>query len=279
MTRRVAITGYPVTHSRSPLIHTHWLASHGIDGVYERIAVPPEMADRFYRTLGDQGLVGCNVTVPNKEAAAAACATLDEAARAMGAANLLWVAEDGRVHGANTDGLGFLGNLDQMAPGWDSGLREAVVLGAGGAARAVVWALLSRGVKTVTIVNRTRSKTEELCARFGPDSKAADWGEIPDLLGTAGLLVNTTSLGMQGQPPLEIDLAPLPVTALVTDAVYAPLETPLLAAARARGNVTVDGLGMLLHQAVPAFERWFGVRPQVTDELRALLLADLGVAA
>ena len=279
MTRRAAITGYPVTHSRSPLIHTHWLASHGIDGVYERIAVPPEEADRFYRTLGDQGLVGCNVTVPNKEAAAAACATLDEAARAMGAANLLWVAEDGRVHGANTDGLGFLGNLDQMAPGWDSGLREAVVLGAGGAARAVVWALLSRGVKTVTIVNRTRSKTEELCARFGPDSKAADWGEIPDLLGTAGLLVNTTSLGMQGQPPLQIDLAPLPVSALVTDAVYAPLETPLLAAARARGNVTVDGLGMLLHQAVPAFERWFGVRPQVTDELRALLLADLGVAA
>ena len=279
MTRRAAITGYPVSHSRSPLIHNHWLALHGIDGSYERIAVAPDEAHCFYESLGDQGLVGCNVTVPNKEAAAEVCATLDEAARAMGAVNLLWVEGDGRVHGANTDGFGFLGNLDQMAPGWDNGLREAVVLGAGGAARAIVWALLSRGVKTVTIVNRTRSKAEELCVRFGSDSKAADWGEVADLLGSAGLLVNTTSLGMQGQPPLEIDLSALPVSALVTDAVYAPLETPLLAAARARGNPVVDGLGMLLHQAVPSFERWFGVRPQVTDELRALLLADLGVAA
>lgn len=279
MTRRAAITGFPVAHSRSPLVHGHWLAEHGIDGSYEKVAVSPDTAPAFYRDFRESGLVGCNVTVPNKEAAAAACDELDEAARAMGAANTLWLDDTGRLIGANTDGPGFLGNLDQSLPGWDRGLSHAVVLGAGGAARAVIWALLSRGVKTVAIVNRTYQKAEELQGRFGPDSVAHHWGELDDLLGKTGLLVNTTSLGMSGQPPLDTDLQSLPASAIVADLVYVPLETPLLARARARGNPVVDGLGMLLHQAVPGFERWFGVRPSVTDELRALVLADLGSPA
>lgn len=275
---RAAITGYPVAHSRSPLVHGYWLAKHGIDGAYDRIAVPPDDAIQFYRDLAGNGLVGCNVTVPNKEAAAAACDELDDAASAMGAANTLWLDDAGRLIGANTDGLGFLGNLDQSLPGWDNGLTHAVVLGAGGAARAVVWGLLSRGVKTVAIVNRTYQKAKDLQDRFGSDSMAHHWEDLAELMGKTGLLVNTTSLGMSGQPPLEIDLRNLPKSAIVTDLVYVPLETRLLADARARGNPAVDGLGMLLHQAVPAFERWFGVRPGVTDELRALVLADLGRA-
>jgi shikimate dehydrogenase len=275
MIRRVAITGYPVSHSRSPLVHGHWLKKLGIDGIYDRVAVKPEDAEGFYRDLAGNGLVGCNVTVPNKELAAAACDELDEAARAMGAANTLWLAPDGRLMGSNTDGLGFLGNLDQQLPGWDGRTRTALVLGAGGAARSVIWALLSRSVENVIIVNRTRKKAEDLALRFGSDSIAADWGEIPDVLRRTDLLINTTSLGMTGQPPLDIDLSPLPGKAIVTDLVYVPLETRLLAQARARGNPVADGLGMLLHQAVPGFERWFGQRPEVTDELRAVVLADL----
>lgn len=275
MIRRVAITGYPVSHSRSPLVHGHWLKKLGIEGIYDRVAVKPEDAEGFYRDLAANGLVGCNVTVPNKELAAAACDELDESARAMGAANTLWLAPDGRLMGSNTDGLGFLGNLDQQLPGWDGRTRTALVLGAGGAARSVIWALLSRSVENVIIVNRTRKKAEDLATRFGSDSIAADWGEIPDILTRTDLLINTTSLGMTGQPPLDIDLSPLPGTALVTDLVYVPLETSLLAQARVRGNPVADGLGMLLHQAVPGFERWFGQRPEVTEELRALVLADL----
>ena len=278
MKRRAAITGFPVAHSRSPLIHGHWLAEHGIEGSYEKIAVPPDAAQAFYGDFRESGLVGCNVTVPNKEVAAAACDELDDAARAMGAANTLWLDDAGRLIGANTDGLGFLGNLDQTLPGWDNGLSHAVVLGAGGAARAVIWALLSRGVKTVVIVNRTYQKAADLQVRFGADSIARHWEDLEELLGKTGMLVNTTSLGMSGQPPLEIDLRNLPESAIVTDLVYVPLETPLLARARARGNPVADGLGMLMHQAVPAFERWFGVRPRVTEELRALVLADLGRA-
>lgn len=278
MSRRAAITGYPVAHSRSPLIHGHWLKTHGIDGAYERIAVKPEEAEAFYRGFCDTGLVGCNVTVPHKEIAAQCCDRLEETARIMGAANTLWLQDDGTLVGDNTDGLGFLGNLDQQAPGWDADVSSALVLGAGGAARAIVWALLSRGVKTVMIANRTAEKAKALASRFAPDSIAVAWGDVPNLLGKTDCLVNTTSLGMTGQPPLDLDLAPLKSGALVTDIVYAPLETPLLGEARARGYRTVDGLGMLLHQAVPGFERWFGVRPQVTDELRRLVLADLGLA-
>lgn len=273
--RKAAVTGHPIAHSRSPLIHGYWLKKHGIAGEYGLLDVAPETAEAFFRNFAASGLVGANVTVPHKETAAAACAWLDDAARTMGAANTLWLDEDGRLCGANTDGLGFLGNLDQLAPGWDDAPGTAVVLGAGGAARAVLWALISRKFRTVHIVNRTYEKAAILAGEFGSGTIAHDWDKLGTVLGEADLLVNTTALGMTGKPPLEIDLSPLPETALVTDIVYAPLITKLLEQAAERGNPTVDGLGMLLHQAVPGFERWFGVRPQVDDALRSVILKDL----
>lgn len=275
--RQAAITGYPVAHSRSPLIHGYWLEKRGVKGEYGRVEVPPETAEEFYRNFRQSGLIGANVTVPHKEVAAAACDFLDDAARAMGAANTLWLDENGKLCGANTDGLGFLGNLDQQVPGWDKAEGTAVVLGAGGAARAIVWALLSRKFTRVHIVNRTLEKARILSDTFGSATIAHPWENLGTLLGDADALVNTTSLGMSGQAPLTIDLASLPKTALVTDIVYAPLQTDLLKKAAERGNPVADGLGMLLHQAVPGFERWFGVRPQVDDTLRTLLLKDLGV--
>lgn len=276
---KAAITGHPVAHSRSPLVHGYWLKKHNISGSYGRIDVLPEGAEDFYRNFARSGLNGANVTVPHKEVAASACDWLDDAAGAMGAANTLWLDESGRLCGANTDGLGFLGNLDQLAPGWDVSRESAVVLGAGGAARAVVWALLSRKFTTVHIVNRTYEKAVAVVEEFGSGTIAHGWDKLGTVLGEAELLVNTTALGMTGKAPLEIDLAPLPETALVTDIVYAPLETDLLKQAAKRGHQTVDGLGMLLHQAVPGFERWFGVRPEVDDALRSLVLEDLGVTA
>lgn len=275
--RKAAITGYPVDQSRSPLVHGYWLKKHGLDGEYGRVAVPPETAEDFFEGFKASGLIGANVTVPHKETAFAACDHLDEAAKAMGAANTLWLDEAGALCGANTDGLGFLGNLDQLAPGWDSTGGTAVVLGAGGAARAIIWALLSRGFTSVHIVNRTFEKAKVLEDQFGSKTKAHPWDNLGTLLGETDLLVNTTALGMAGKAPLDIDLGPLPKSALVTDIVYVPLETDLLKQAASRGNPTVDGLGMLLHQAVPGFERWFGVRPEVDDGLRALVLEDLGV--
>ncbi|ADZ68508.1 shikimate dehydrogenase [Polymorphum gilvum] len=273
---RAAITGWPVAHSRSPLVHGHWLKKYGLAGDYIRLPVAPEDAERFYRHFGESGLVGCNVTVPHKETAAAACDELDEAARAMGAVNTLWLDGDGRLCGANTDGIGFLGNLDQRAPGWDARPGPAVVLGAGGAARAVVWALRARGFAPVKIFNRTTEKASQLADHFGFGVEAYPWDKLCEHLGQAALLVNTTAAGMTGKPPLQIDLDGLPKDALVTDIIYTPLETDLLRQAAARGNRTVDGLGMLLHQAAPGFERWFGVRPEVDDELRRIVLADLG---
>lgn len=277
--RKAAVTGHPVKHSRSPLIHGYWLEKHGLHGEYGRVDVSAEEAAEFYRNLDESGLVGVNVTVPNKETAAAACDWLDETARTMGAANTLWLDGAGRLCGANTDGMGFLGNLDQLATGWDRTPGTAVVLGAGGAARAIVWALLSRKFTAVHIVNRTVEKAQKIACEFGSKMFAHDWEKLGILLEEADLLVNTTSLGMTGNPPLEIDLSKLPAHALVNDIVYSPRETDLLKKAAARGNPTVDGIGMLLHQAVPGFERWFGVRPEVTDELRTLVLKDLGVTA
>ncbi|MHA7775627.1 shikimate dehydrogenase [Roseibium sp. M-1] len=277
--KKAAITGHPVTHSRSPMVHGYWLKKHGLAGEYGRVDVAPEEAEDFYRNFARSGLSGANVTVPHKEVAAASCDWLDDAARSMGAANTLWLDAAGKLCGANTDGLGFLGNLDQLAPGWDVSRESAVVLGAGGAARAVVWALLSRKFTTVHIVNRTFEKAKAITDAFGSGTVAHGWDNLGTVLEKAGLLVNTTSLGMAGKAPLEIDLAPLPTTALVTDAVYVPLETDLLRQARSRGNRAVDGLGMLLHQAVPGFERWFGVRPEVDEALRNLILEDLGVTA
>ncbi|KZM51204.1 shikimate dehydrogenase [Labrenzia sp. OB1] len=276
--KKAVVTGHPVAHSRSPLIHGYWLKKFGVDGEYGCLDVAPEDADRFFRDFSESGLTGANVTVPHKEIAAAACGWLDEAAKVMGAVNTIWLDDDGRLCGANTDWTGFLGNLDQRASGWDDDAGTAIVLGAGGAARAIVFALLSRKFKAVHIVNRTPGKASRIAEEFGPRTFAHSWDNLGTLLEEADLLVNTTSLGMTSKPSLEIDLSSLPESALVTDAVYVPLQTGLLKQADQRGNRTVDGLGMLLHQAVPGFERWFGVRPEVDDDLRALIVRDLGGA-
>ncbi|PLX38191.1 MAG: shikimate dehydrogenase [Hyphomicrobiales bacterium] len=276
--QRAGVIGWPVAHSRSPMIHGYWLKQYGIAGSYDRYPVEADRIDAFLADLAGAGLVGANVTIPHKEAAFRAAAEVDPVAAALGAVNTLWL-EDGKLCGANTDAYGFLANLDAEAPGWDEVPGPAVVLGAGGAARAIVWALKERGFAPVHVVNRTVSRAAELVAAFGSPLEAHGWDALGTLLGDAVLVVNTTSLGMAGNPPLEIDLSHLPDTALVTDIVYVPLETPLLAAAKARGLGTVDGLGMLLHQAVPGFERWFGVRPDVTPALRQLVVDDLEVAS
>jgi shikimate dehydrogenase len=268
------VIGWPIAHSRSPVIHRFWLKELGLAGDYVRQPVPPDEIAAFLRDLPGRGYVGGNVTVPHKEAAFAAAAEVDDAGRAVDAVNTLWI-ESGRLLAANTDIHGFLANLDEYLGPVEGAGRPATVLGAGGAARAVVWALLSRGFDPVHVVNRTADRAEALAARFGSRVRPASWPDLPKLLPGTKLLVNTTSLGMFGQPELVIDLKPLPGDAVVTDLVYVPLETGLLRAARARGLVTVDGLGMLLHQAVPGFERWFGKRPKVTPELRAAVLANI----
>ena len=266
------VTGHPIAHSRSPKIHGHWLAKYGIDGSYQAIDIRPEDFAAFLQSLGENGYRGGNVTIPHKEAAFALADRRDEAAEAIGAVNTLWF-EDGVLWGGNTDGLGFAGNLDEHAPGWaDNG--PAVVLGAGGASRAVVHALKQRGVKDIRIVNRTLARAEELADRFGAGVSAHGADAAGALLADAGLLINTTALGMHGEG-LAADPAGLPGHAIVTDLVYVPLETPLLAAAKARSLKTVDGLGMLLHQAAPGFERWFGRKPEVTPELRRMIVADI----
>jgi shikimate dehydrogenase len=270
---RAGVVGWPIEHSRSPIIHNYWLAELGIPGSYVGIAVRPEDAPAFFRDFAASGLVGCNVTVPLKEIAAAACDVLDPVADAVQAANTLWL-DNGTLVGANTDAGGFLANLDEGAPGWDRDKGHAVVIGAGGAARAVAYGLHLRGFEPISVVNRTVERASAVAALVH-GARARGFEALPGLLADARVLVNTTSLGMTGQPRLDIDLAPLPRSALVTDVVYIPLETELLSSARARGNPVVDGIGMLLHQAVPGFARWFGRRPQVTPELRALVLRSL----
>ena len=271
--RRAGIVGWPLDHSRSPMIHNYWLQEFGIAGSYEALPVPPEEAAAFFRNFAASGLVGCNVTVPLKEIAAAACDVLDPVADALQAANTLWL-DNNTLVGANTDVGGFLDNLDEQAPRWDYDGGPAVVIGAGGAARAVAYGLGLRKFSPITIVNRTVERAATI-AMLVPGGRARALSVLPQVLRDARVLVNTTSLGMKGQPRLDIDLTPLPRHALVNDVVYVPLETELLAAARARGNPVVDGLGMLLHQAVPGFNRWFGKRPAVTPELRALVVASL----
>lgn len=267
------VCGHPIAHSRSPMIHGHWLKSHGIDGSYTAVDVAPEDFSAFLEGLAATGFRGGNVTIPHKEVAFAAVQRCDEAAEQIGAVNTLWF-DDGILWGGNTDAYGFAANLDQFAPGWAAG-GVAVVLGAGGASRAIIHALKQRGFRDIRIVNRTVARAEELADQFGPGVTAHPQAATGELLGDASLLVNTTALGMHGNEGLPADPAGLPDHAIVTDIVYVPLETPLLAAARARGLKTVDGLGMLLHQAVPGFERWFGRRPEVTSELRNLIVADL----
>jgi shikimate dehydrogenase len=271
--RAACVIGWPIKHSRSPLIHNYWIRTYGLRAEYRREAIPPEAVAEFFANLAAHGYVGCNVTLPHKEAALAASEP-DDRARAVGAANTLWL-EDGHLLSTNTDVEGFTANLDAAVPGWDLPVREAVVLGAGGSARAIVYGLLEREFTRIHVVNRTPERAEALRTRFGKAILPAHWSALPHLLARAGVLVNTTSLGMTGQPPLEIDLAPVSGDAVVADLVYAPLETDLLAKARARGLRTADGLGMLLYQAVRGFQQWFGVRPEVTTELRALVEADL----
>ena len=270
------VIGWPASHSRSPLIHNYWIKQHKLDAEYRREEVPPDQFVDFIKSLRERGYVGANVTVPHKEAALA-LTTPDERARAVGASNTLWYT-DGVLRSTNTDVEGFLANLDSATPGWDRGLESAVVLGAGGASRAVIYALLAREVQRVVVINRTIERAQSLQKQFGPRVKPATWDEITGLLGGAGLLVNTTTLGMTGQPQLELNLR-CPPSLVVADLVYNPLTTKLLADARERGLRTADGLGMLLHQAVRGFELWFGVKPEVTPELRALVEADLSPEA
>jgi shikimate dehydrogenase len=270
--RAACLIGWPAAHSRSPLIHHYWLRTLGIEGGYVIEAVPPEDLRDFVLRLSLRGFVGANVTIPHKENVLA-LSTPDERARAIGAANTLWFG-DGELRSTNTDVEGFISNLDASAPGWDQA-GQALVLGAGGAARAVVFGLIERGIKRVHLVNRTLSRATALAERYGASVQASEWSRIAELLPHTGLLVNTTSLGMHGQPVLDVDLARLPKDAVVADLVYVPLQTPLLQAAKARGLRTADGLGMLLHQAVRGFELWFGRRPQVTAELRAIVEDDL----
>jgi len=270
--RAACLIGWPAAHSRSPLIHHYWLRTLGIEGGYNIEAVPPEGFAEFVLHLSAHGFVGANITIPHKERALALTVP-DARARAVGAANTLWY-EGGELRSTNTDIEGFINNLDACAKGWDQ-IDDALVLGAGGSSRAVVFGLAERGIKRVHLANRTHDRARTLADQFGETVRPIAWDAIDDALVHAGLFVNTTSLGMHGQPALELDISRLPSDAIVADLVYVPLETPLLAAARARGLRTADGLGMLLHQAVRGFELWFGRRPEVTSELRALVEADL----
>jgi shikimate dehydrogenase len=272
-TRAACIVGWPVKHSRSPLIHSFWIKQCGLDAVYRREEIAPEAFADFIAQLAERGYVGANITIPHKEMALA-LSEPDDRARAVGAANTLWY-DSGRLNSTNTDVEGFTANLDAAVPGWPKRVDEAIVLGAGGSARAVIYGLIERGVGKIDVVNRTPERAEALRARFGPAVQPAHWSALPHLLARTGLVVNTTSLGMTGQPPLPIDLGPLPRHAIVVDLVYAPLETPLLAQARARGHAVADGLDMLLYQAVRGFQLWFGVRPEVTPELRSVAETDL----
>jgi shikimate dehydrogenase len=275
--RAACIIGWPVEHSRSPLIHNYWLKTYGIAGEYRREAVPPDEFEGFVQSLAARDYVGANVTLPHKEKALA-FSLPDEHAKAVGAANTLWIA-GGFLHATNTDVEGFLNNLDACAPQWERGLGNAVVVGAGGAAHAVVYALLTRRVERITVVNRSPDRAEVLRQRFLERLQVAPWEQLNDLLDDAALFVNTTTLGMAGQPELGVDIGRLPSHAIVADLVYVPLVTPLIKAAKAKGLRTADGLGMLLHQAVRGFELWFGRKPEVTAELRALAEADLKASA
>ncbi len=272
--RLAGVLGYPVAHSRSPRLHGLWLQRYGVDGAYLPLPVPPEHFATAVRGLVALGFRGANVTIPHKQAAFEICDEVDPTARRMGAVNTLRF-EGGRILGSNTDGFGFLENIRATVPGWQAAAGPAVLLGAGGSARGIAVALLEAGYPEVVLVNRTRARAEILAREIGGPVRVADTAPLAG----AALLVNTTSLGMAGQPPLEIDLAPLPVTAVVADIVYVPLETPLLRAARARGLRAVPGLGMLLHQARPGFEAWFGVQPLVDEELAAFVGGDIPATA
>ncbi len=272
--KRACVIGWPIEHSRSPIIHNYWLRTLGIDGSYTREPVEPGDLAAFLSSLGDRGFAGCNVTVPHKEAALALASDRDTAAAAIGAANTLWL-EDGRLCASNTDAHGYMTYLDRRAPQWAARDAPVLILGAGGAARAIIYGFLEAGVSQVRLCNRSRVRAEDLARHFGSRVNVWEWSERNAAIPDAGVIVNTTTLGMKGagDPGVNLELACR--DAVVSDIVYVPLETSFLGSARALGLATVDGLGMLLYQAVPGFEKWFGVRPQVTDALYDLVRADI----
>ena len=273
--RIAGVMGWPVAHSKSPVLHGHWLARHGIDGAYVPLAVAPERLETAVRGLAALGFAGCNVTIPHKTAVAGLCDRLSDTAARIGAVNTLVFGADGDLSGDNTDAFGFLESLKAGAPGWEPG-RPSLVLGAGGSARAVIAALIGEGCPEVRLANRTAERAQALAREFGPAVKPVAWAERSDALDGVALLANATSLGMAGAPALSIDLAAMPAGGTVIDNVYTPLVTPLLDAAARRGLTAVDGLAMLLHQARPGFKAWFGVDPEVNEALRQAVLEAAG---
>ncbi|MCV0368486.1 shikimate dehydrogenase [Filomicrobium sp.] len=272
--KRACVIGWPIEHSRSPLIHGYWLNKYGVSGEYTKVAVHPDEAAAFLSGLADNGFAGCNVTVPLKEIAYKAADRRLPSADAVGAANTVWL-ENGQVCAENTDTYGFMTHLAQSAPDWQKGSGPAVILGAGGAARAIVHGLQEAGVDHIVVFNRTAERAKALARDFGSSVEAREWDARVDAPAWARLIVNTTTIGMKGEGDLGLDFKSAAKSCVVADIVYVPLETGLLKTAREHGLTAVDGLGMLLHQAVPGFERWFGVRPEVTDDLRARIIADL----
>jgi shikimate dehydrogenase len=272
---KAGVMGWPIGHSRSPALHGWWLAQYGIDGAYVPMAVRPPDLGTALRALPVLGFAGCNLTIPHKEPAVALVDRVDAVAARIGAVNTIIVGADGTLEGRNTDGYGFLANLRDAQPAWSAGRGSTVLIGAGGAARAIIVALLDEGAAEIRVVNRTAGRAAALAAELGPRIHPVAWDERHEALAGAALLVNTTSQGMTGEEALDLSLDRLPRDAIVNDVVYVPLETALLAAARRRGNPVVDGLGMLLHQAQPGFAAWFGIAPVVTTELRAAVLATM----
>lgn len=269
------VMGWPVAHSRSPAIHNHWIRHYGLNGSYVLLPVQPERINDAVRGLRALGFAGCNITIPHKVAAMPLVDRIDPLAQRIGAINTIVVEPDGLLSGYNTDAYGYIQSLLDAQPGWRADAGPVTVLGAGGAARAILVALAERGAKEIRLCNRSLDKAQALATEFGAPIRAVPWDQRAEALEGCALLVNTTSLGMKGQDPLELSLERLPKHALVSDIIYVPLETPLLAAARARGHVAVDGLGMLLNQARPAFRHWFGVMPDITPELRRAIEATL----
>ena len=272
--KKACVIGWPIAHSRSPLIHNFWLKKYKISGSYEKVAVSPDDLVSFVQQLLYNSFCGCNVTIPHKEQVFQVVTILDSVTRKIGAVNTVYC-EQGRLFGLNTDGYGFLSNLQSTISDWDSKEKTAVIIGAGGASRAIIAVLLKDGIGKIILVNRTLSRAQNLANEFGPAIEVRAMANIESCLAEADLLINTTALGMTGQPPLKFSFKNLNLDCIVTDIVYVPLETQLLKQAKLNGHRTVDGLGMLLHQAVPGFEKWFGIKPEVTSQLRELIVTDL----